>query len=125
MESTKSVKTDNIINLVTRIKQREQQIKEEVDKDAPFAESSAELIAEFLYFCRERGPTLNLFCDLLCEELKNGAEQPLLDMLDRIKKNVTLKARIRKRNNIKKFSLPSSSRRKRIRTKRAKRKQHK
>jgi len=102
----------NVINLVDHINQRKEAMEEEVKNDTPFAESSAELIAEFLFFCRKKNPTLHRFCDILTDELKDGAEDALLEMVDRIKDNIAL--RVRAKNKPEVASLP---RRKRTRAK--------
>jgi len=100
----------NIISLAEKIKEREKKMEEEVERTTPFAEATSELMAEFLFFCRERRPTLNKFCDLLCDELRNGAEKPLLEMAERLKKTIIKKKKIKKK--IKQLaSLPKSKKR--------------
>lgn len=87
----------NVIDFLSLKKAKEDEVKQEVDENAPFAESTAELVAEFLYFSRNKPDILDMFCDILYDSLKDGAEEAMYQMVERIRKTVDFQTRHRRK----------------------------
>lgn len=87
-----------VIDLVSILNKRKEEVKQVVDKNMPFAESTAELVLEFLSFTKSRQAVLLKFCDIICEALEDDKEEVLLTMINRMKMRITLKQRLRNRS---------------------------